>query len=124
MSDIEDTSKRPKVEHLAGLLGNGQHIENLEAAGQQQVLTSRMLPKDMMGGRKVFEDLGFVFWESFVEDDLFVRADLPPGWSRQGSDHNMWSYIIDGNGTRRVAVFYKAAPYDRRAFMRIEDVDA
>jgi predicted secreted protein len=30
----------------------------------------------------------------------------------------MWSYIVDDEGTQRVAIFYKAAFYDRDAFMR------
>ena len=32
----------------------------------------------------------------------------------------MWSHIVDAEGRKRVAVFYKAAFYDRRADMRLE----
>ena len=34
----------------------------------------------------------------------------------------MWSYLTDQHGRQRVAIFYKAAFYDRRAFMRLESV--
>lgn len=32
----------------------------------------------------------------------------------------MWSYLVDELGRRRGAIFYKAAFYDRDAFMRLE----
>jgi hypothetical protein len=53
---------------------------------------------------------------------MFRQATLPPGWKKTGSDHDMWSYVEDERGLRRVAVFYKAAFYDRRADMHAENV--
>jgi len=36
----------------------------------------------------------------------------------------MWSYLLDEHGRRRVAIFYKAAFYDRSAFMRLNSLDS
>lgn len=122
MGHIEDTSKRHPVEHLGGLLAEERssgYIENMEAAGQAQLLTSMQVPSKMKPDRAAYEALGFSFGEE--TDDLFITAKLPEGWTREGSDHAMWSYIVDGSGHRRVAIFYKAAFYDRRAFMCLED---
>ena len=121
MSAPEDTSGRGPSDHLLGILTEGQssYIEVMEAEGQAQVVNSDVLPIEMNGGKRGdYEALGFVFGD--VVDDLFQAVTLPGGWRREGSDHSMWSYVVDAEGSRRVAVFYKAAFYDRRAFMRIE----
>ena len=44
-----------------------------------------------------------------------ARAD-----TRSGKINLSSGVFVDETGTRRVAVFYKAAYYDRRAFMRLE----
>ncbi|MET9081407.1 hypothetical protein ABZX77_05800 [Streptomyces sp. NPDC004237] len=98
-------------------------IRTQERAGQQQVVNSEQLPTDLNGNdRADFETLGFTFGEPDPRDPLFQPATLPDGWHKQGSDHDMWSYILDQLGRRRVAIFYKAAFYDRRAFMRLNTV--
>ena len=66
------------------------------------------------------EKWGFVFGEMVEGDDLFRHAELPAGWKKVGSDHAMWSYIHDDQDRPRVAMFYKAAFYDRDAFARLE----
>jgi hypothetical protein len=38
------------------------------------------------------------------------------------SDHDMWSYIEDERGIKRVAIFYKAAFYDRSAYMHLQSL--
>ena len=48
---------------------------------------------------------------------LFVKATRPAGWRKEGSDHDMWSYIYDDQGRQRASIFYKAAWYDEHAFM-------
>lgn len=92
-------------------------IEAQEAAGQQMLCATDILPKTMDPDRQTYESLGFVFGPD--EDDLFLKATLPPGWKKQATDHSMWSTILDDSGTARVSVFYKAAFYDRKAFMRL-----
>jgi hypothetical protein len=120
----KDTSKADPIDHLGGAyaMGTSNYIENMEAAGQRQLVNSDVLPVDTGYGPKddAYIALGFTFGEKV--DDLFREATLPDGWSRKGSDHAMWSYIIDERGLERVNIFYKAAFYDRRAHMGINNV--
>lgn len=119
---IENTSSRDPLLHLLGMAGSSpseNYVYEMERAGQAQLVNSDLLPTDVRN-RPAFEALGFVFGEQVDGDPLFQRTTLPDGWKREPSDHDMWSYVVDETGTRRVAVFYKAAFYDRRAFMRLE----
>jgi hypothetical protein len=118
---IENTSDRDPLMHLIGALdGSDRYIADMEAAGQWQLLHSDRLPVEILDGDESdFVSLGFTFGESDSQDPLFRPASLPEGWQRKGSDHDMWSYIVDRHGRRRVSVFYKAAFYDRRAHMRL-----
>jgi hypothetical protein len=50
---------------------------------------------------------------------MFRPATLPEGWRREGSDHAMWSHIVDDQGRKRASIFYKAAFYDRGAHMSL-----
>lgn len=119
---IENTSGRNPLLHLLGSLGGtSPYIEGLEAAGQRQLVTSDRLPVEIKHGTDAeFTALGFTFGDPDPADPLFRPASLPEGWTRQDSDHAMWSHIVDANGRRRASIFYKAAFYDRRAFMSLE----
>ena len=88
-------------------------IEAQEKAGQQALVASTDMPKDMSPDRAAFEALGFTFGEPV--DDLFLKATLPAGWTKAATSHSMHSDIMDEKGRRRVSVFYKAAFYDRSA---------
>lgn len=114
-----DTSRIDPIVHLAGMTGEGVtgYVENMEAAGQRELVASTVLPRVTDQERVQFEALGFEFGEA--TDDLFQEVTLPEGWSREGSGHAMWSYVLDADGYRRVAVFYKAAFYDRKADMHL-----
>lgn len=118
---IEDTSKRDPLLHLLGAMGDtDRYIGEMERAGQAQLVHSDRLPVDLNGSNEDdFLAAGFTFGDPDPGDNLFRSATLPEGWKREGSDHSMWSYIVDQNGRRRVSVFYKAAFYDRRAFMSL-----
>ncbi|MCX4912837.1 hypothetical protein [Streptomyces sp. NBC_00687] len=123
---IENTQSRSSRE-LTGLLAlatgdAGAVIEAQERAGQAQLVHSDRLPTRIQGDRAEFEALGFTFGEPDVSDPLFTPATLPDGWKRERSDHAMWSYITDPQGRRRVSIFYKAAFYDRDAFMSLTAV--
>lgn len=59
-----------------------------------------------------------------VLTNLFMRATLPAGWHKVPTDHNQWVYVIDDRGLRRVEIFFKNSPNERRAFMRLVDVGA
>lgn len=99
-----------------------QAILNQEARGQRELVNSCALPKDIRNAsRSVLEQLGFTFADEI--DDLFINAHLPEGWKKVPTDHAMWSHIIDEDGHVRAKIFYKAAFYDRRAFMNIKFID-
>ncbi|GAA3751590.1 hypothetical protein [Micromonospora maritima] len=125
---IENTSRRDPLTHLAGAWGDpGRYIEEQEAAGQAQLVNSDRLPTkfndwDLKDPQKAYEDLGFIFGPVDAGDPMFRQAQLPKGWKRQGSDHSMWSYLVDELGRKRVSIFYKAAFYDRDAFMSLTSV--
>lgn len=121
---IENTGQRDPIVHLAGSFGPagfGGYIEEMEAAGQRQLVNSQLLPTKLNHDTEAdFLALGFTFGDPDPSDPLFRPATLPEGWTRQGSDHSMWSHLLDGLGRKRVAIFYKAAFYDRRALMCLE----
>jgi hypothetical protein len=95
-------------------------IEAQEAQGQQELVNSTQVPKEILHSTKEpFEKIGFIFGEE--ADDIFVNCKLPEGWTRKGTDHNMWSEICDEKERVRVNVFYKAAFYDRKAHMSLKD---
>lgn len=91
-------------------------IHAQEKAGQELVVNTTILPKEM-GNRADYEALGVVFGPDY--DDLFLHAALPAGWHKVGTDHDMWSEVADAEGNVRIKIFYKAAFYDRRAHMFI-----
>lgn len=120
---IENFNNPAALERL--LLGamTGQSTDELiggqEKRGQQQLVNSDRLPAEIHGDRAEFEALGFTLGDPDPADRLFAPATLPAGWTREASDHDMWSYILDELGRRRVAIFYKAAFYDRSAHMAL-----
>lgn len=127
---IRNTATDP-ASHMLVLLdgldgGDGSGvIERMEKQGQVELMHSDRLPTNGNNGDRDSVDeqylaLGFTFGEPDPADPLFRPATLPDGWKREASDHDMWSYIVDGLGRRRVSVFYKAAFYDRKAFMRLD----
>lgn len=106
--------KRP--EWLGG--GAPHLIEAQEARGQDQLCLSAMLPTKISDNDKaILEAAGVKFGEPEKNDPLFCKAELPAGWSKQPTDHSMWSKLVDENGIERASIFYKAAFYDRDAFM-------
>lgn len=51
------------------------------------------------------------------DDNLFYSVELPEGWNTKSTDHHMWNNLFDNKGRRRADFFYKAAFYDRDAFI-------
>lgn len=97
----------------------GKLIEAIEERGQQAIIDTPVLPRDMRPDQATFEAMGFTFSEIPEIRPEFIGAVLPEGWTKVASDSILWSYIVDAEGVRRVAVFFKAAPYDFRAWMRL-----
>jgi hypothetical protein len=95
-------------------------IEAQEAQGQRDFVSSETLPlKCDFCERKQLETMGIVYSEQVV-DDLFVCVSLPNGWHKQPTTHSMWSELVDDQGRTRCSIFYKAAFYDRDAFITIK----
>lgn len=114
-----DAKQHPEVMLVDMAFGGG--VEAQEKRGQQELLQATTLPTDVSNKEK-FLELGFKFGQPLEEDRLFCEATLPEGWTREGTEHSMWTTINDERGIPRVAIFYKAAFYDRAAFMRLENV--
>ena len=109
-----ETERDPIRALVTGLPGG---IDRQERAGQREIVESDVLPVDGFD-EAALAALGFVAGGVVPGDPLFRYVRLPPGWTRVATDHAMWSKIADEAGCERIDVFYKAAYYDRRAFMR------
>lgn len=122
-------------------------IEDQERRGQQAVVRGQRLPKkvnshsipndlffkgvaDSMSyeERKIITDQNSINYTKeqyekmgikIIEecDDLFWTVALPEGWEIKATDHTMWNELIDNKGRKRANFFYKAAFYDRDAFI-------
>lgn len=91
-------------------------IEAQEAQGQQDFVASETLPiKCNYCTREQLGQMGIVFGEPV--DNLFIECQLPKGWKKIPTDHSMWSKLVDAKGRERASIFYKAAFYDRDAFI-------
>jgi len=91
-----------------------------EKRGQRQLVASETLPTKINGGTlDDLKSMGIVLGEPFDDDPLFAPATLPGGWTKAPTDHDMWSKVLDDKGRERAAIFYKAAFYDRDAFINL-----
>lgn len=93
-------------------------INRSEKRGQTALVNSEVLPQRCnVGSREELEQMGIVFGDN--ADDLFVYITLPEGWKKEATNHSMWSKLFDDQARERASIFYKAAFYDRDAFMTI-----
>lgn len=122
-------------------------IENQERRGQANVVKNQRLPKkhnstslphdiffrgvtdgmsyeerdavvtqnNLEYTREVYEKMGIEIVSEY--DDLFYNVKLPEGWEIKATDHSMWNELLDNKGRKRAQFFYKAAFYDRDAFI-------
>lgn len=113
--------RNPGLVALGALtMGTGGSIEASEARGQQELVASEQLPTRLRGCTEAdLTKLGFVLGAAEPGDPLFRAAKLPPGWVKRATPRSMWSDIVDDRGRNRFVLFYKAAFYDRDAYMRI-----
>lgn len=124
-------------------------IENQEKRGQQMVVRNQRLPKrvndsgmweilqngidDSMSyeerreittknnlayTKQQYEKMGITIVDEY--DDLFYNVQLPEGWETKATDHSMWNDLLDDKGRKRANFFYKAALYDRDAFINFD----
>jgi len=93
-------------------------IEHQEKRGQETLIRKQVLPIKCNGcTRGQIEQLGIVFEQPV--DDLFVNVKLPDGWKVRPTSHSMWSDLVDDEGNVRASIYYKAAFYDRDAFISL-----
>lgn len=129
MKKTTKTSNTPEREWLFG--GNPHAIENQEVEGQKELIESLQLPRVCnhphgTNASEQYHKMGIEVFTSSKGDDLFMGVKLPEGWKKQSTDHSMWNNLIDNKGRIRATFFYKAAFYDRDAFVNFKhryDVD-
>lgn len=125
-------------------------IERQEKRGQSDIVNNKRLPKKMNENnvpreifwcgttndmnyedkRKIIDQNIFEYTQKQYErigieiideyDDLFWNVRLPEGWEIKATNHTMWNELIDNKGRKRASFFYKAAFYDRNAFINFE----
>lgn len=116
---------------LRAMLGDANPTEGLieqsEARGQQELVSSNSIPSEWVGYNQNAEEsdtmlrqMGFEIGKPFEDDPLFRPAMLPEGWKKVATNHAMHSDILDENGFARVGIFYKAAFYDRKAHISLK----
>jgi hypothetical protein len=118
---IRNTEKDELERKLLTSLPGG--IEAQEAQGQKELVSSSQLPVKVNyphGSeiKEICEKLNIEIMEDLdSDDDLFMSVILPKGWIKRGTNHSMWSELLDDKGNVRATIFYKAAFYDREAFI-------
>ncbi len=115
---ITSTRDQNPLINLVTIMGDGG-IEAQEAQGQRQLVASQQLPAN--GDWEGLEKLGVKRGDPVEGDELFVNAELPEGWEKRSTDHSMWSEIVNEKGDKVASIFYKAAFYDRDAFIRLAE---
>lgn len=101
-------------------------IERQEIEGQFAISTGQYLPKNM-GTQGRYMDAAPAYNLAGIEiigeeDKLFYKVKLPENWTVEPhSNSQYWSDLKDDNGKVRAEIFYKAAFYDRDAFINIPD---
>lgn len=104
-----------------GSRGLAGAVEEQEAAGQREIVRADVIPA------KGYSDdaltvLGFTLGPAVDGDPQFRRAALPEGWTRKPAEDPRGSYLLDDLDRRRCTIFYKAAFYDRDAYLTVVDV--
>ena len=107
------------------VMGAGAAIEAQEAEGQREVVATATLPtrlgdcSDRPKVQAALEAAGVKFLGPVEGDPLFQRVTLPAGWKKIATDHSLYTNLVDEQGRVRASIFYKAAFYDRDAFLRL-----
>ena len=99
-------------------------IERQEERGQKSFVSSDTLPTEISDkDKEILEAAGVKFLDPVEGDDLFRYVELPEGWKKEATDHSMWSKLLDAEGNERASIFYKAASYDRTAFVHANKLE-
>jgi len=123
MEKVKNTSKE--------ILGSWPNIPSngilkQEKEGQKSFINSTTLPtqlggfsQDQFSVKKQLETFGVIFKGPVPDDELFQYVILPAGWKKVETDHSMWSKLLNEKGKEIASIFYKAAFYDRDAFLSL-----
>lgn len=125
-----------------------QAIENQERRGQADVVRNRRLPKYASAPDEIrnvgcdagmsWEEKEKIWKENLAKyarekyathgititgdyDDLFYNVTLPENWEIRATEHAMWNELVNADGKVIANFFYKAAFYDRHAFICFVD---
>lgn len=118
---IINTANLPTATKLM-IAATGGVIEQ-EKRGQAELVASKQLPIDGLLGedRPRWEALGVKILDDGKSDDpLFCRVELPTGWRKIATSHNLWTDLVDETGKVRASICYKAAFYDRYARVQLK----
>lgn len=123
MAKITNTSKDPRLDWLFGI--NPEAIYNQESEGQKELNSSDQLPRKCNSPRGLnikeqYELMGIKVISESDGDELFLDVKMPSGWRKEATDHSMWNNLVDDKGRVRGTLFYKAAFYDRDAFVNFK----
>lgn len=120
--------KKPMFEKMTGTPIDVLHLfnygepggcENREALAIQSLVDSDCLPSDVDDDlREFLEEKGVRFLGEVEDDPLFTYVDLPQGWTKVGTEHNMIAYLKDDAGEIVADIFFKGSLHDRRANLR------
>lgn len=121
-SPTNTTQQMAQYPSLCLLTAMSGGIEAQEAQGQRELAASDTLPSNITtdNGKAILESYGVKFLGAVDGDPLFQFVELPAGWRKRPTGHSMWSELVDHNGKSRASIFYKAAFYDRDAFVRLD----
>lgn len=115
---ITNTEQKERYPWVLG--NNPKAIEAQEERGQRELANSNVLPQSIaLEDKKLLESMGIVFGQKLPDDPLFCEAELPTGWKIIPTEHSMWSDLVNNKGKKIASIFYKAAFYDRCAFLRV-----
>jgi hypothetical protein len=99
--------------------GNPVAIEAQESKGQQELVSSEVLPTECTDWDKL-KELGVVVKDKVAGDDMFTNVELPAGWKKKATDHAMWCDLLNESDEVVATIFYKAAFYARSATMYVK----
>lgn len=121
---IENTSRNPNPEWLCGR--NPSAIDAQVRDGQDQLINSSQKKISQLPVRgngcdagAFYEANGFNIIGTSSNDSLFIDVEMPEGWVVKKTDHHMWSELFCPEGKKKATIFYKAAFYDRDAFINV-----
>ena len=129
MKNVTNTTKRIKEDSLYGWLTAFTGIEHQEKVGQSELVNSCQLPsknntfyrdRERLTTEQEYERLGIKVIGKSSSDDLFLDVELPTGWQKKATSHSMWNELINDKGEVVATFFYKAAFYDRDAFINFK----